>query len=197
MGVTDWLNPKVGAGIDRLLGLGLGLAIGFLPLAQAAGPTEDGGRVLAIGVFAHDRGFASDHHEDGVDLNVEALFAPLDFPGSPRAHVGATLNFVGDTSIAYAGLSFQFIERASWFVDLMAGAAVHDGPLHKDPAGCDLDSDCGYGIRVMPRVGVETGYRVSPDATVSLYYDHMSHKWVIGGENEGLEHIGLRYRRTY
>ena len=155
---------------------------------------------LAInGLLAHDYGFASDHNEngDGVDLNLEAQFAPLDFPGSPRPHVGVSANFYGDTSAAYAGLSFRFRETARWFVDGLLGAAVHNGPLHKDPVRCNLYSDCGYGVRILPHLGLEAGYRISPVSAVSLFYDHMSHKWIVDGENEGLDHIGLRYLRSY
>lgn len=153
--------------------------------------------MLAIGVIAHDRGFASDHHEDGVDLNLELQLAPLDLPGSPRPHLGATLNFQGDTSMVYAGLSFRVRETSRWLADLHLSAALHDGPLHKDPVGCQLTSDCGYGVRVMPRIGFEIAYRISPVASVSLLYDHMSHKWIISGENEGLDHIGVRYLRPF
>ncbi len=78
--------------------------------------------------------------------------------------------------------------------DLHFSAALHDGPLHKDPVGCQQFSDCGYGVRVMPRLGIEIAYRVRPAATVSLVYDHMSHKWIIDGENESLDHIGVRFR---
>ena len=173
--------------------LGLAMALAFLALAQAG----DGSQMLAIGVIAHDRGFASDHHENGIDLNLERQFAPLDFPGSPRPHLGATLNFVGDTSMAYAGLGFRVRETPQWFADLHFSAALHDGPLHKDPVGCQQFSDCGYGVRIMPRLGIEIAYRIRPDATISLLYDHMSHKRIIGGENEGLDHIGVRYLRSY
>jgi lipid A 3-O-deacylase len=176
--------------------LTLALALGLAMPVRGAEPA-DGRRILAIGVFAHDSGPTSDHHEDGVDLNLEVLFAPLDILSSPRPHLGATLNFEGDTSIAYGGLSLRLLEQARWFSDLFVGAAIHDGPLHKDPVGCDLDSDCGYGIRVMPRFGLEAGYRLSSDASVSLYLDHMSHNWLIGGENEGLDHAGVRYLRSY
>lgn len=117
---------------------------------------------LAIGVIAHDRGPASDHHENGVDLNLEVQFAPLAvrFPVREmplRPHLGATLNLTGDTSVAYTGLSARFHEQAKWFGDLLLSVAVHDGPLHKDPAGCTLYSDCGFGVRVMPRFGLEIG----------------------------------------
>lgn len=177
--------------------LGLVIALGFLAPVQATEQAGNSKRILAIGVIAHDRGFASDHHEDGIDLNLEVQFAPRDFFGSPRSHLGVTLNFVGDTSMAYAGLGFRLRDTSQWFADLHLSAAVHDGPLHKDPVGCKLYSDCGYGIRVMPRFGLEIAYRISPVASVSLLYDHMSHKWIIGGENEGLDHIGVRYLRYY
>lgn len=177
--------------------LGLLVAIGFLAPVQATELAGSSQRILAIGVIAHDRGFASDHHEDGIDLNLEVQFAPLHRFGSPRPHLGATLNFGGDTSMAYAGLGFRVRETRQGFADLLLSVAAHDGPLHKDPVGCRLDSDCGYGIRVMPRFGLEIAYRVSPATSVSLLYDHMSHKWIIGGENEGLDHIGVRYLRAY
>jgi len=184
-------------GVDRLLGLGLALIIGLHTPVQAKERGGNAERTLAIGVLAHDYGPASDHNEDGVDLNLEARFAPLDFFGSPRPHLGVSANFDGDTSAAYAGLSFRFRETSQWFVDGLIGAAVHNGPLHKDPVRCTLYSDCGFGVRILPRLGLEAGYRVSPVASVSLFYDHMSHKWIVDGENEGLDHIGLRYLWSY
>lgn len=176
---------------------GLGLAISFHAPVQAAEPAGRSERMPAVGVIAHDHGFASDRHEDGVDLNLEMQFAPLDVFGSPRPHLGAMLNFQGDTSDAYAGLGFRVRELSRWFADLQFGAALHDGPLHKDPVGCRLYSDCDYGIRVLPRFGFEIAYRFTPATSVSLLYDHMSHKWIVDGENEGLDHIGLRYLRAF
>jgi len=177
--------------------LGLALALGLLASARAAESAAGSGRTLAVGVFAHDRGPFSDQHESGVDLNLELQFAPLPFPGAPRPHLGATANFEGDTSAAYAGLSFRLRETPQWFVDAALSAAVHDGPLHKDPARCAQFSDCGFGTRILPRFGLEIGYRVGPAASLSLVYDHMSHKWIAGGENEGIDHVGLRYSRPY
>ena len=190
-------NRFSGVGVGKLLGLGLAITVGLQVPVQATELAGNSERILAIGVFAHDRGPFSDHHEDGVDLNLEVQFAPLDFLGAPRPHLGVTANFEGDTSVAYTGLSFRFGESPQWFVDGSLGAAVHDGPLHKDPVRCEQFSDCGYGTRFLPRVGLELGYRISPAASVSLFFDHMSHKWIVAGENEGLDHVGLRYLRTY
>jgi len=187
----------IGLGVFGYLSLGLTL-IGCLQApAQAKELTRNDQWIWAVGVIVHDRGPTSDRHEDGVDLNLEVQFAPLDMLGSPRPHLGVTANFEGDTSVAYGGLSFRFRETPQWFLDGLLGVALHNGPLHKDPVRCQLYSDCGYGTRFLPRFGLEVGYRISPDASVSLFYDHMSHKWIIAGENEGLDHIGVRYLRAY
>lgn len=189
-------NSFRGIGISRPQLILLALGASIMPI-QAADIAQTSGKTLAIGVLAHDSGPFSDHHEDGVDLNLEVQFAPLNFLGSPRPHLGVTANFRGDTSVAYAGLGFRLHEKKRWLVDGILGVALHDGPLHKDPFRCQLYSDCGYGTRALPRFGLEMGYQVSPAASISLLFDHMSHKWLIAGENEGLDHVGLRYLRSY
>ena len=182
--------------IGSLLGAALVLAVGLHPV-QAKARAGDTGRILAIGALAHDHGPFSDHNEDGVDLSLEAQFAPLAVSGSPRPHLGVSANFDGGTSVAYAGLDFRLYQRSAWFADGFLDAAVHNGPLHKDPVRCDLYSDCGFGTRVLPRFGLEFGYRLHASATLSLLFDHMSHKWIVNGENEGLDHVGLRYMWAY
>ena len=114
-----------------------------------------------------------------------------------RPHLGTTLNFNGDTSVAYGGLSWRLYDTPRGFLDGIVGLAVHDGPLSKDEQGCKTRSDCGFGVRMLPRLGIELGYRITADRSLALFYDHMSHKWVIGGENEGIDHTGLRYRQAF
>lgn len=156
----------------------------------------------AAGIFAHDRGPSSDNHENGVDLNGEIQFAPLDGVigraiGSPRPHLGATPNFNGQTSAIYGGLTYEVLPHPKWFIDGFIGLALHDGPLHKDPVGCRQGSDCGFGLRVLPRLGLETGINLSERHAVSLFYDHMSHGNLLNVENEGIDHVGIRYRYSY
>jgi hypothetical protein len=56
-----------------------------------------------------------------------------------------------------------------------------------------VESDCGFGSRVLFRGGVEVGVYISQDSSISLLLDHMSHGELLASENEGLDHIGLRY----
>ncbi|MHB1085300.1 MAG: hypothetical protein ACYCZA_10725 [Thiobacillus sp.] len=93
--------------IGQDMGLGLLVTLGFLTPVQATEPDGNSKRILAVGVLAHDSGPFSDHHENGVDLSLEAQFAPLGIWGAPRPHLGITANFQGETSVAYAGLGFR------------------------------------------------------------------------------------------
>lgn len=181
----------------------IGLPVCMVVAGLASGPVSAADSNLAssplraIGIIAHDQGPFSDHNEHGIDLNLEVQSAPLDFFGQPRAHFGATLNFNGQTNTVYGGLTVPLYTLDRWFLDGFIGVAVHDGPLHKDSAACTLYSDCGYGSRVLPRFGMELGHRLDARSAVSLFLDHMSHKWVISGENEGLDQAGLRYLHSF
>jgi hypothetical protein len=175
-------------------------------LASAAGaraetPDSDA-TILAVGVLLHDQGPWSDRFERGTDLNLELEFAEPGGRfwkrlGSPRPHAGMTLNFVGDTSAAYLGLTYPFRVSERLFAAFGFGLAVHDGPLHKDPVGCRERSDCGFGSRILPRVAVEGGIRLTDRQSLSLFFDHMSHAELLADENEGIDHLGLRFRRSF
>ncbi len=163
-----------------------------------------------FGLFLHDRGFASDKHEGGVDPNWEIQFNPPTWRawrwiGSPQFMAGLTPNFNGGTSVFYGGLMYELslstnlTDRLTYNLTkhlFMAGsvsAALHDGPLHKRKDKCENHDDCGFGYRVLPRLAGELGVNFGKNHAVSLFYDHMSHKGVLPGENEGIEHIGIRY----
>jgi lipid A 3-O-deacylase len=168
-----------------------------------------------FGLFLHDRGPTSDRHEGGVDPNWELQFNPPDWTlwhwiGRPFPVAGITPNFKGHTSVLYAGVTYEF-GLSNKFADALpahhftrnlfvAGglsAALHNGPLHKDPVGCSERSDCGFGYRVLPRLNFELGTNFPNNHGVSFFYDHMSHKGVLPGENEGIDHIGFRYHYKF
>ena len=188
----------------------------FLPAFSAAQTNAEHPWVhkVVFGLLAHDRGPLSDKHEGGLDPNWEVQFNPPMWKywrwlGSPLPIIGATPNFNGDTSVFYGGISYEFNLSTktldAWTYNLsktlfVAGglsAAIHTGPLHNNGADCDEHSDCGFGYRVLPRLHIELGTRFWENHGVSLFYDHMSHKGFLPGENEGLDHIGLRYHYRF
>ena len=167
-----------------------------------------------FGLLLHDRGPFSDCHESGVDPNVELQFKPPEWPawrwiGLPNPMLGVTPNFNGDTSAFYAGLNYELSLSNRWtddlagnltrnlFIGASLSVALHNGPLHKDPIGCEERSDCGFGYRALPRLGFELGGYFAGKHAVSIFYDHMSHKGVLPGENEGVDHIGIRYHVVF
>lgn len=171
-------------------------------------------RKTIFGVLLHDRGPFSDRHENGVDVNWELQFNPPRWPawrwlGSPDPMIGVTPNFTGDTSAFYAGLNYEWSLSNRWtdeltlnltkhlFVGASLSVALHNGPLHKDETRCKEESDCGFGYRALPRLGFEVGGYFTAKQGLSLFYDHMSHKGVLPGENEGVDHVGIRYHLRF
>jgi lipid A 3-O-deacylase len=153
---------------------------------------------LAASLLAHDQSPFSDHHESGADIGLEYLFSPQqggfwETIGSPRIHLGGILSLQGETSILYSGLTYQFEFQNNYFFDAAVGLAAHNGPLHKDSTGCKLDSDCGFGFRVLPHFGFDLGKHLDEQHSLSLFYDHMSHGRWLNRENEGIDHLGVRY----
>ena len=69
--------------------------------------------------------------------------------------------------------------------------------FYRDKIVCEKTSDCGFGYRVLPRLNIELGTKFWEKHGVSVFYDHMSHKHVLPGENEGTDHIGIRYHYTF
>jgi hypothetical protein len=191
--------------------------LGALCFASASAASGNGAPLLrktSFGLLLHDRGPASDRNESGLDLNWELQFRRPEWEiwrwlGSPFTMIGATPNFNGGTSVLYGGISYELIlsdrltEALSYdftkelFLSGGLSAALHNGPLHKNKVGCRENSDCGFGYRVLPRLSLELGAYFWSKHGVSLFYDHMSHKGVLPGENEGIDHIGIRYHFVF
>ena len=171
-------------------------------------------RKTIFGLFIHDTGPTSDKHEGGVDPNWEIQLNGPDWKlwrwiGSPFPMVGLTPNFNGDTNVFYGGLTYElslsnrltdeFTRNLTrnLFVARGVSLALHTGSLHKNKLDCEHHSDCGFGYRVLPRLSREFGTKFWGNHGVSLFYDHMSHKGILPGENEGIDHLGVRYHYTF
>jgi lipid A 3-O-deacylase len=162
------------------------LSSGFVGSAFAGGLIAE----IRGGVLAHNATdlFDDPRGEDGLDGNLEILFAPAGsfLGGAVRPALGATVSVAGHTSLAYADLRYERETASGIFFALGLGAAVHDGPLDDRPDRKAL------GSRVLFHVPLELGWRWDRHQSVSLYFEHVSNAG-LADENEGMDNIGMRY----
>lgn len=170
-------------------------------LLAALSPTPAAAQVklvdeLKIGGLAHDVTFLGRHVESGADVNLELLFASPDLLrliGSPRPHIGASINTSGNTSNGYFGLTWGIMLIQSLFnpgdgiyANGSLGGAIHDG--HVDTAPPDRKR---LGSRVLFRESAELGYQFNPTISVSAILDHISNA-NLGNHNAGITSAGAR-----
>jgi lipid A 3-O-deacylase len=156
----------------------------------APAPASASGFISEIrgGVLVHDATdvFEETSIEDGLDGNLEILFAPTRpfLGGAIRPALGATVG--GNTDLAYADLRWERETPGGLFVGLGLGAAVHDGPLDDRPDRKAL------GSRVLFHIPAEIGWRFDRRQSVSVYFEHVSNAG-LAAENEGMDNLGVRY----
>ncbi|XXJ21625.1 acyloxyacyl hydrolase [Desulfovibrio caledoniensis] len=165
----------------------------LLLLVLTALPARAQGQILSEirgGVYDHDVSFWSFHRESGTDINGELLFVSpsfLEVLWSPRPHLGATVNTEGNTSHAYAGLTWELpVFSTGFFVDGNLGLSVNNG--RRDTDDPDRKS---LGSPVLFRLGAAVGYNLTEKVNVSLQFEHMSNAY-LANENEGMDNFGLR-----
>jgi lipid A 3-O-deacylase len=96
-------------------------------------------------MLAHDVGLFDRHVEAGADLNFETLFTSPDFLsviGSPRPHLGGSVNSAGNTDQGYFGLTWGitlmpnlFGSGDGLFAKGSLGGAIQDGYTNSAPPG--------------------------------------------------------------
>ena len=149
-----------------------------------------------FGVLAHDIGLFDKHVESGVDINFEMLFTPPEFfrvIGSPRPHLGGSLNTAGKTNDGYFGLTWGitllqnlFGWGGSVFANGSLGGALQDG--FRDSAPPDRKK---LGSTALFRESVELGYQLTPNLSISGFVDHMSNA-NLAPHNAGITDAGAR-----
>ena len=86
---------------------------------------------VKTGVVAHDIGLFGRQKESGLDSTFEFLFRKIDYNllwlGKPRPHIGATINMGGDTSQAYAGITWDYKLPLRMFFIFSWGLTFHNG----------------------------------------------------------------------
>lgn len=148
---------------------------------------------VKFGVLAHDvHIFSSSRKEEGADFNGEILFnLPanpfLSAVGSPRFHLGGSVNSDGDTSLGYLGLTWDWKSDIGVFVEGSFGGAIHDGRLRSfDPDRKSL------GSRVLFRISGSVGYQFDEHHSLAVILDHVSNAG-LADVNEGMDNVGIRY----
>ncbi len=172
-----------------------GLAAVTLGLAGSAAAADsddftDYVSELRFGILDHDPDMFGGDKESGVDINFEALFhSPEVFKYilSPRPHLGASINTVGDTSKAYFGLTWG-LDIGQVFLEGSLGGTVHNGETDIDPDRESKELGCTFNFRESASIG----YRFLEHHSLSIMVDHISNASLCS-ENEGMETLGLRY----
>jgi lipid A 3-O-deacylase len=149
-----------------------------------------------FGVLAHDIGLGDHRVESGTDINFEMLFTPpafLDVIGSPRPHLGGSLNTAGNTNSGYFGLTWGitliqnlFRSGDGIFVNGSLGGALQDGFTNSAPPDRKK-----LGSTALFRESVELGYQLTPSVSISAFLDHMSNA-NLASHNAGLTNAGAR-----
>lgn len=149
-----------------------------------------------FGALAHDVSLLDRHVESGADVNFEMLFTPPEFfsvIGSPRPHLGGSLNTAGNTNAGYFGLTWGIMliqNLFGWgngvFVNGSLGGALQDGYTNSAPPGRKK-----LGSTALFRESLELGYQLTPGVSVSGFVDHMSNA-NLAPHNAGITNAGAR-----
>lgn len=167
--------------------LAIAICGGLLALAH---PGEAAANEIFGGIYVHgvDTPLTlGGDPEDGVDLQLGWRGSRIG--GSPlQPYVFGALNTAGDTSYAVAGLSAKFGDRV--YIRPGLGLAVHTGSTSNFDNPFNDKVEFGSRILFAPEVGI--GVRVSPRVTAEASWVHLSHATIFGGQNPGIDAIGLR-----
>ena len=139
------------------------------------------------GIYAHDVKLPTDLSgiERGADFQVG-------YRGGGIAHtplqpyIFGALNSAGQTSYAAVGLSAKF--GHSIYIRPGLGLAIHNGSAGKffDP------NKIAFGSRVLFEPEIAVGTRINDRLSIEASWIHMSHAQLFGGENPGIDNLGLR-----
>ena len=141
------------------------------------------------GIYAHAVGTKlslSSSRESGVDLHLGYRGGKI-IPGTGlQPYILGSINTAGDTNYAAAGLSWKFGDR--FYIRPGVGLAIHNGST----ADFEEDDRIAFGSRILfaPEVGV--GARINDRLTIEASLVHLSHGQVFGGQNPGIDNIGVR-----
>lgn len=161
---------------------------------------------VKLGVFAHNTKLLNQKNggkEKGPDIEGQVIFSPiesLEFMGSPRPLVVASLNTQGETSFGGVGLTWEFKPTQKVTFEPFLGLVYHNGKHLDNPYAPSDSVNRAYanahylmlGSRELFWLGVSAGYEIKPDLKIYGIYEHLSHGQILhSGVNEGVDNIGI------
>ena len=165
--------------------------------AQDFGLSEIRGGVMIHGIqFGGGREppfFESIHLDRMEDVNFEALFrspeiGAFQWLGSPRPAFGATFSTKQYESFVHGGLDWHWqFGTSPFFAEVGLGLSIHDGYLHGAPADYQ-----NLGCRVLSYQQADLGMNLNDHWTAMLTFEHNSHAYLCGPDNEGINELGVR-----
>ncbi len=175
--------------------VGFALLLGLLS-AGGAWAQDFGVSELRGGIYAHswDENGPGGQFPDLSridDLNLEVLFDPLPtpdwLPGLVRPNLGATIDFGGLESMAYAGLSWKLPLFASpFFFEGGFGGSINNGA--RDGATYPARD---LGCNLLFHEQASLGYDLTQNVDVMLTVEHASSANFCT-PNRGLSNVGVR-----
>ena len=159
-------------------------------------PKKDPGYLYAIrgGVLIHDINILGHSEESGADFNLEALFVSpdwLEWLWAPHPHLGIAIHSQDDTNQIYSGLTWEKVFSNNFFINLSLGLTLHDG-IRKTSEHNEKE----LGSDLLFREALEFGYQIKQHQSLSIFFFHISNAGIYS-ENDGMNHLGLRYGYTF
>ena len=147
------------------------------------------------GILAHDVNIFAHQEEEGVDFNLELLFATpdwLEWLWAPHPHLGVALHSQGDTHQIYSGLTWEKLFCNNIFLSLGLGLTLHSGTT--ECSDCHNEKELGSAL--LFREALEVGYQIDQHHSLSILFFHISNVELCS-ENDGMNHLGLRYGYSF
>lgn len=164
----------------------LRMAVAAIALAAPASAHAD---EIFGGIYVHDidSPLTASGVERGVDLQLgwrgERIART---PIQPYAF--AALNTAGRTHYGAVGLSAKFGNQL--YVRPGLGIAIHSGSAANFERPDNRKIEFGSRVLFEPELGL--GYHLNDRASVEASWIHMSHGQLFGGQNPGIDNVGIR-----
>jgi len=148
---------------------------------------------ILIAAMAHDfHAIGAGGTEGGVDVAVgwrSERIEALRWLWRPRVLATVVANTSGGTDYAQAALVWRFDLNKRLYFEPGVGAAVTDGIDNPVPHG-GRKLDLGSRVLFSPQGAI--GWKLTDRAAVEASYTHLSHAYLAGNRNPGLDDLGLR-----